>query len=182
MAQDRYGAMSVNEDGTKPSYFAAVSGLTPVAGATDFISLANPVNSGKLLKVSHFSISGIATAAASFPISLIKRSTLDTGGTPTGLTAVSSDSSDIVAVGLVNTYAANPTLGTVVGTIQNTYISVGALALSGSNEENWMFGTSQAKMPVLRPGETLAMNFLGGTPAGGLVLAIDLAWTEENTQ
>ena len=180
MPFDKFGAMSANTEGTKPTYNATVIGFTPAAAATDFASISNPVGSGKVIRVTHIQFSGVATAAVVVDLVLIKRSTLNTLGTPTTLTAVSYDSTDIAAVGTVVTYAANPTLGTAVGSMHAVKVGLGTPASANEQEQVWEFGGSRpSKCVVLRPGECLGINYNGQTPGAGTLVDLHIEWTEE---
>jgi hypothetical protein len=179
MAQDRYNALSINQEGTKPTYSAAVTGFTPVANATDYLSIGNPSGSNLIVKVTHINVSGIATAGAAVTLQVIKRSTLDTGGTPTALTAVPYDSKDVAATAVVNTYAANPTLGTTVGTLKSTYWGVGTSGSTNIQEQTYDFATKPTKAITLRAGECIALNANGVSPGAGSLYNIDIEWTEE---
>jgi len=101
----------------KASFSAAISGLTVANGGTDFFTIQGAI--GRRMIINRITVSGIATAAAAVPLTVVKRSTVDTGGTSTLQTAVNADSANgTVAAAAVRAYTVNPAaLGTAVGTI-----------------------------------------------------------------
>lgn len=182
MAQDRYSALSINQEGTKPTYSASISGFTPVASSTDFITINNPVGSTKLVKILHYEISGVATAAIQSTILSIKRSTLNTSGTFTSLASIPYDSNDLPATAIVNAYTANPTLGVVIGTIKTIYLGLSTPATSGNIVMLVDFGNKPSKCLLLRPGESFSLNYNNAIPGLGTLLNMDIEWTEEALQ
>src|SRR5215471_9766749 len=88
-------------DGQKATYAAAITGLVPVASATDIFTLTG--SNSATIRVTRLRISGIKTSAgADVDIQLIKRSAADTGGTSTNPTKVAYDSVDPASTATVN--------------------------------------------------------------------------------
>ena len=171
------GIAAVNTEGTKTTYSVGLGGFTPAATATDFLSI---VGSGtKTVRVTRISISGIATAAATVEIQLIKRSSANTGGTSSAATVVPHDSNDAGATAAVNSYSANPTgLGTTVGTVRAAKLNLGAAGAAGVVE--WNFTTRNSKGLVLRgAAQSLNLNWGGAAVPAGTSLTIDVEFTEE---
>jgi hypothetical protein len=171
------GVLAVNTEGTKKSYGAAIVGFTPAATATDFFQI---LGSGSLVvRVTRITISGIATAAASIDIQLVKRTTANTGGTQVAATMAAYDSNDAGATAVVNSYSANPSvLGTSAGNIRGAKLNLGAAGAAGSIV--WDFTTRNAKAVVLRgAAQSLALNWNGAAVPSGTSVDIDIEWTEE---
>jgi hypothetical protein len=170
------GIPAVNTEGTKASYSAAILGFTPAASATDFAQIAG--SGSKTIRVTRISISGIATAAATVDIQLLKRSTANTGGTPTSVTLVPHDSNDAAATGTVTSYGANPTTGTLTGAIRAQKLNLGAAGAAGLLV--WDFTARNSKGIVLRgAAQSLCLNWNGGSVPSGAVISADIEFTEE---
>lgn len=170
------GVPVVNTEGTKTTYSCAVVGFTPAANATDFWQITG--SASKTIRVLRIAVSGLATAAASADLLLVKRSTASTG-TPTAQTVAPHDSNDAAATAAVNTFAANPSgLGTLVGTVRAQKLNLGAAGAAG--QVVWDFATRNAKGQVLRgAAQQLALNWNGATVPSGTSLDIEVEFTEE---
>lgn len=97
------------------SYRAAVTALVPAASATDIFTIAGA--SGKTITVRTLHCDGSADGAQGVVLSVVKRSTLDTGGTSTAPTAIQLNPVQAAASATLKAYTANPTLGTAVATL-----------------------------------------------------------------
>ncbi len=170
------GVAAVNSEGTKSTYSAGVVGFTPAATPTDFFNITG--SGTKTVRVTRITISGIATAAATVEIQLIKRSSANSGGTPTAAAIVPHDGNDASATAVVNSYGANPTTGTVVGTLRAEKLNLGAAGAAGRIA--WDFTTRNSKGLVLRgTAQSLNLNWGGAAVPAGTSLAIDVEFTEE---
>ena len=171
------GYSFVNTEGQKATYSYAAEGITPVATPTDLLTLTGSAT--KTGRLTRLSVNGLATAAGSIPLILIKRSTADSGGTSTTPAGVPHDSNDAAASLTLNQYSANPAaLGTAVGNLRAKKL---ALPLAGTpgNEVVWEFNR-QSRFPVLRgTAQQLALNLAGATLPAGTALDFDIEWTEE---
>lgn len=170
------GVAAVSTESSKATYSVGILGFTPAATATDFWQI---VGSGtKLVRILRISISGFATAAISVDVQLLRRSTASTGGTPTAATIALHDSNDPAATAVVNSFAANPTLGTIAGVLRTAKLNLGATGAAGRIE--WDFGTRNSKGIVLRGvAQQLALNWTGAAVPSGTLLTIDVEATEE---
>jgi hypothetical protein len=123
-------------------------------------------------------VSGIATAAATRDLQLIKRTTASTGGTPTAATLGQHDSNDAAPTAVVNSFAANPTTGTPGGVLRAVAQNLGAAGSAGVVE--WTFSTRNSKGLVLRGvAQSLNLNWNGAAVPSGTLLDIDVEFTEE---
>ena len=164
------------DSSTKISYSASVSGFAPAASATDIMAIYG--SGTKTIKITHIEIVGNTSAGAFQNVLAIKRSTTNTGGTPTTVTAVPHDSNDAGATATVQTYAANPSpLGTTVGNLRTSRMWIGLS--SQTNALAWDFTNRAAKPIYLRgTGEGLCINF-GGSTVATPNFSIIIEWTEE---
>lgn len=165
-----------------PTYGAA-SAFSAPANPTDVFTLTGSAT--KIVRVKRIYIGVSATNPLTFTFSFVKRSTANTGGTSSTLTAVPFDSADSAATAVARSYTANPTLGTSVGTLGNVRISVPQnVPLGGVSNgpiDSIDFHLPNAMPVVLRgTGEVLAVN-MGATTLAGNNLAMSIVWTEEDT-
>lgn len=117
-------AVAVAAPATYSAAFAPSANGTAVAtSTTDFWCIAG--SGSKTVFITLITLTGISGAAAiDARVNLIVRSALDTGGTPTTITAVPHDSNNAVATATVTSFAANPaSLGAAVATIKG-YVAV----------------------------------------------------------
>lgn len=173
-------AISVPVDGTKASYSATVSALTAVALATDVFTLTGSAT--KTIRVTRIEITGSTTAGSgiSVNLSILKRTTANTGGTTSNLVELAHDSNSAAATATAVAYTVNPTLlGTSAGTYRAVRASFGTAGLTAA-PYIWQFGDRPSQSIVLRgTSEILAIN-LGTITITGGILAISVEWTEES--
>lgn len=164
----------------KASFMAAISGLTPAASATDILTITG--KSGRMVTINQIQISGIATAATAIPISIVKRSTANTGGTSSPVAAVPVDSgTNTQAFASVAAYTANPSgLGTAVGSVNAARMILSTPSASvGTAPVVVNFERLYMRAPTLRDStESLCINY-GGATASGNSIDISISWTEE---
>jgi hypothetical protein len=111
---DPFGALQVDDLGVIPTYSAAFA-FPAVASANDILSIYG--SSSKTVQLLRIEFSGLFSSSAAEYVSIYKRSSSTSGGSPSTLTAVSHDSTDPTATATVNAYASNPTPGTLVGVL-----------------------------------------------------------------
>lgn len=168
-------------DNKAPTYGAGIRGLVPAASATDIFTLCG--NATNIVRVSSVVASGRATAVAGVDVSLVLRTTANSGGTSSTVTIQKFDSSFSNAASVALAYTANPTLGTaqggLAGMISTKQLTVGNLTTGvGNGEVLWNFGNRPAGMPVLRGvAQCLAVNLNGQSASGGL-FAVAVEWNE----
>lgn len=170
---------STNIPTTKQSFSASISGLIAAAGATDILAIVGVSN--RAITINRIMISGTASAAAAIPISIIKRSTPDTGGASTLLTGVAMDSRDPAAPqAVISAYTANPALGVSLGSIAAARMILSSTSASvGINPTVFDWERMYKKLPALvGAGESLCLSY-GGATAAGNTLDISVEWTEE---
>jgi hypothetical protein len=155
----------VDSESADPTYAVAGS-VTVATSATDVVVI--PGSATKTVKILRVGISLRATAAGNQDVALIKHSTANSGGTSTGSPVPKPlDSLDAASTVTPLQYTANPTPGTVVGTLRQTNLSAGASAAAGAVERVWTFGAENGKALTLRGvAESVAINFGAATIAG----------------
>lgn len=173
---NKYGALNIASFGVTAKTYRAVANITVAASATDIAIL--PGNVANSVQVTKVTVSGIQTVVGLVRVSLVKRSTANTGGTTGAITAVPMDSSDAAATSAPLSYTANPTPGTTVGTVDEAYINMSPLA-SGTigTAKDFVFGTYGKPIVLSTGSQGLAVNLNGVTVTGGVVTVI-YEWVE----
>lgn len=162
---------------TISTYSAATLGLTVAATPTDVFTITG--SASKTIKITQIRFSGTRTTNTTNDTLFLKRSTADTGGTSTSVTAVPNDSSNSAATGTVLAYTANPTVGTLVGNVRvdKTFLNAAATGIGDKIVYDW---TYKAGQPIVLRGtsEVFAIN-LNSVSMAGSSLDISVEWTEE---
>jgi hypothetical protein len=171
------GGSSVTSPAKLAKSYSAAFNVVTAASATDVAVISG--NATTTCYVTKITISGIQTTAGLVDTLLIKRSTADTGGTSTGQTAVSHDSTDAAASSAVLAYTANPgALGTAVGTVRRAYVPVdAALSVVGNPQVVFDFGDKGKEIILRGTAQQLAINLNAVTVTGG-ALDIVIEWFE----
>lgn len=165
------------------TYSASIVRLASVASATDIFTITGSAT--KTVKVKRIAISGTQTTHSWRDILAVKRSTANTGGSSTAPTRVPHDSNNNAATATVLAYTANPTLGTLVGTIRSGKMSMSQVTPSNAQSNGpgnhliWDFGADGGQPIILRgTSQVLAIN-LNGVTIAGASFDINIEWTEE---
>lgn len=171
------GIPAVSTESTKATYAGAVLGFTPAATPTDIFQVVGSAT--KIVRVLRVSVSGIATAAATIDLQLIKRTAANTGGTTASVTINQYDSNDSAATALVNKYTANAGALGAGTTLRAQALNLGAAGAAGTIV--WDFSTRNGKGLVLRGiAQSLGMNWNAAAVPAGTVIDIDVEFTEES--
>ena len=169
-------------DGTKATYAASASGIVPAAATTDVFTITGSAT--KTIRITAITISCTTTAGSGFSanLTMVRRSTANTGGTSTTITAGSHDTNNAAATAVVRSYTANPSaLGTANGVIRAHRFSISTAGGAGNIGplNLWEFGSRPAQAIVLRgTSDMLAIN-LGGVTITSPILSASVEWTEE---
>ncbi len=166
-----------------PTYWASSIGYSPVATATDMSCVIGSAT--KTVTVTNAVMYVNSTTSATQSLYIIKRTTANSGGTPTTLTPTLYDSADGSATATAVTYAANPTTGT--GTtirynqITSPVVASPAVAFSlATFSANGSTITYQKNIVLRGTGEALCFNYNGAALAGTLLtVAFEWEWTEK---
>lgn len=158
------------------TYSAAAVGYVIATAATDIYTIIG--SASKVIRINKIRISATTTSGTPIKVSivLIKRSTLNTGGTRVAGLAVRHDSLSPAAAASVGHYTANPTLGTSLGPARSASTSVTTSGVSGGDI---LYDFERGGEPMILRGasELLAVNLNGGTVSGPIV-SVCIEWIE----
>lgn len=183
-----YGTNGVKSIGIGTNtYSAAIQTSTYALSPTDLL-----VISGSALKkiyVTKVIISGTVVFTSNtflVPFYLIKRSTLNTSGTPQNVIPQKNYVNDPYSVAKINYYSTAPTPGSAVGNIWCGYFNVagdGATSIDSSNGVGNAIVINLSDIygqPVVlnNANESLAVGLNGFTLTSAIVVNITLQWTE----
>jgi hypothetical protein len=179
--QSRRVPLSDN-DPVRSTYSYAVGSLAAATSATDVAVLEYPVAaSGKVIRLRQIQLSGTAGSSAQYVLNVIKRSSLNSGGTRTTPTPVPRDNRLDAAFAVLGLYTVNPTsLGTAIGPMDGGRLTLAAPGGSNLDRLNLQYSWLNDMAPVLRtPGECFSLSFSGGNLAASSLIDISITWSEE---
>lgn len=171
----------------KQATYSAVSiGLVPAASATDIFCISGGTT--KNISIKRMSISGTAGTLVTAPFTLLRRVSLDTGGTAATTTALpvasANFSTDAAATAVLTAYTANPTIvdasplyfRTATLSLPTTSALVSAPRLV------WEFGEAVGEfsrgLDILKnTAQQVCVNLNAVSVTSGL-LNIDITWVE----
>lgn len=156
---------------------ATIVGLVPASSATDLFTIQGVA--GKAIQIKKIRCSGISTAAATALLQVVKRSTLDTGGTSTTMTNVRLNSNNPAGTALVKAYTANPTLGTSIGVLDAAYLSTNTLATSAFDNGGVTFDFSNQWLWINEATTQVAVNANATSLTAGASLDCTVEWDEQ---
>ena len=184
--QGRDVALNVGTDGLlwatnlpamRPASFVASATVASAASATDIAVM--PGNASNTVLLTKIRVSCTQTTAGIITLNIIKRTTADTAGTSSGMTAVADDSNTSAAVSALLTYTANPTINNTTGNVDT--VKLGCMATGTASPNDIYILARQQKPLVLRgTAQQIAVN-LGGTTVTGGSFAITFEWIETST-
>ena len=145
-------------------------------GAGDVFCLAGSAT--KTVRLSRIHVSATASSAIVVNVSVIKRSTLDTGGTPVAETEVPLDSGNPAATATATGYTVSPTAGTAVGPIDARKVAIGVQGNTATvTEAFFTYGDAgQQSVELYGVNENVCVNV--GAAGTGASWAIYFEWTE----
>lgn len=159
-----------------PAYRAARAACAYTT-AKDVMQIAGAA--GSIIRIKQVRATVVAAAAAGdLALTLVKRSTLTVTGTT--LTAVPLDSASPTATAVL-LYSLSGTVGTPVGVIAATSLSVNATATIPSTAVfTWDFTNKGDQPPLLRSAtEALCLNVAnGGTTPTSATISVEIQWEE----
>lgn len=174
----RLFVQAAQNGGMRATYGAAAHALTSAANATDIFTVTG--SSSKTIRITRVLFSSTEGSNGIHLVRFIKRSTADSGGTSSAITAVPYDSASAAATATVLAYTANPTLGTAVGDLAAFTIQIPATNLNNSNYPwEFAYGTRPAQAIVLRGTEQVFAVNLDATTITNGSFNISVEWTEE---
>lgn len=164
-----------------PIFNASFRALVIPAAATDVFELRAPQapHPPKIVRLLRWSVSGTATAIGAFSVSLVKRSTLNTGGTSTTASRVPLDSKYPNPTAFFFGYTVSPGNGTSVGTMRTGVLTVTpADTTTIPTGAGLLFDFSDNPVILRAPNESICLAFSGATITGGAINCW-AEWTEE---
>ena len=161
-------------DTTTASYHTS----TKFAASSTTDNFVLPGNASNTVLVTRITLTCTQTTAGEIGVELVKRSTADTSGTSSNITAVPDDSNYAAGVSVPKSYTGTgPSVGTAVGDLDNAQI--GCMA-PGTATPNDIYVFRPAKPIVLRgTAQQIAIN-LGGALSGGTI-TVTADWMETTT-
>lgn len=171
------GVTSVNIEGTKTTYAASIIGLVAAGAATDIFYISGSAT--RTVRVNKIRATATQTVSGIIDISLVKRSTANSGGTCATVTTVPLDSANAAGTAIVTSCTANPTTGSLVGNVRSEKLAINVATTTSVDEAFWRFGDVNGQAVTLRgTAQVLAVNLNGATLAGNF-FDISIEWTEE---
>ena len=170
------------------TFAAAFIGLVPAASATDLVCIHGSAT--KTIKLQSLKLSGSAGTLVSLPVTLVRRASVDTGGTAASTTAnpantiAKMDTINATATAVPISYTANPT----INDSSPTYIDSAELTLPVTSagtvivplEFNFARNNSQLlQTPTLRGTAQQFCANLNAVSVSSGVINGTLVWTEE---
>lgn len=160
------------------SFIAALDPFTPGTTPTDIVTLYGSAT--KTINVTKASIVTTQTTAGINTWRLIKRRTVNTGGTSTAPTIVPTNSNFPAATATVLQYSVNPTgLGIATGNIWSGRTLAPGLASLINPIEVPMISQNQIPIVLVGVGQGLVVNFNGVALPAGLSVQVIFGWTEQ---
>lgn len=171
----------------QPTFSAISRGLVPPSSATDIFCISGSTT--KTIVIDRIEISGTAGTLVSVPITLLRRASLNTGGTAaTGAAlpvASANNTSNATSTAVLTAYTAVPT---IVDT-SPLYFRSGWVTLPTTaagtviNTLQWGFGTSveayNQHLDILKNTAQQACLNLNSVSVSSGVLDISIEWTEQ---
>lgn len=164
----------------KATYSGASSAFTPPASAQDAFTVTG--SSSKIIRVLRMWVSSVQTTAGLSTWFIKKRSSANSGGTSATVDAIAHDSANGAASATALQYTANPTAGTLVGSLWVGHVDSPAVATAGIGTTVMFvdFMALYGQPVVLRSAaEVVAWNFNGASPPAGFSMVAGATWTEE---
>lgn len=177
----------------KATYSSAFFGFVPFTSATDEVCISGSAT--RVVRVDRIVIGGTASSIINVPVTVLRRVSLDTGGTAATTTANPGITTQIAsrdtgqapntaATAVLISYTAAPT---IVDTAP-VYLDSGTMALPATGTTNgtgnlefiWSRDIeNNIQVPTLRgASQQICLNFNGTTP-GTALLNGSITWTEE---
>lgn len=171
---------------TRTTYRSVARALPPAASATDIACIAG--SSTKTVYVDYIRLTGTAGTLVTAPFTLVRRASVDTGGTAATTTAnwanniSKADSSNPTATATLISYSANPTINDTSPTYVTSAWATLPVTSAGTSIAPLVWewsNTSFSQRPTLRGvAQQLCINLNAVSVSSGL-LDVAIQWTEE---
>lgn len=160
------------------TYRTAFIGVTPAAGATDIMTLALGTASQVQLRQVH--CDGITNSGTqAVQLQIIKRSSLDTGGTAVTPTSVQLNSLQPNSQANVRYYTANPTVGTLVSPLATGFLNTTLVGSPTFNNTGVTFDFTNQYMMINTTAHQIALNANAPTWNNGTQISCSMEWSEQ---
>ena len=168
------------------TYTAGYIGLASAASATDVVCLAG--SAAKTVAVTRIQLTGTAATLVTLPITLVRRTSVDTGGTAASTTAnpanniAKHDTNNATAAAVPISYTANPTIVDSSPTyLQTANITIPVTTAGTSiNPLSWTYGNiATGEQPIILRGAAaqICLNFNAVTISTPLLTG-SMTWYE----
>jgi hypothetical protein len=165
---------------SKEYYSASIRGINPGATPTDIFTITG--SDTKIARVLRIILSATQTTGASQEFLIIKRSSLNGGGTSVPFVPVAYSSTFAPGTITIRAYTAKPAaLGTSLGNMRAVKFFVPATSTAQTNDYIFDFTNSGLSSGIVLNANTdvLAVNFNGAALPAGLTLNCSVEWSEE---
>lgn len=170
-------------ESTVTTYAASSIGLAPAASATDLACITG--SASRVTRVKQVTFSGVAGTLVTIPVTVLKRASANTGGTPAATTALPVpypvDSQNAAATATTIAWTANPTIvDTAPGILaaRNASLNTTSALVAGPPLVFDWTNTPFSQSPTLRGvAQQLCVNIGATSPSSGVV-NISFLWTE----
>lgn len=162
------------------SFVAASAPFTPGATPQDVFTITGSAT--RSVQITKIAITTVQTTSGLNAWALVKRSTANSGGTSAAVTRVALDRAFPAATATVLQYTANPTAGTLVGSVWSGRVNAPAIAsATGADFEKIIPNGGGPMSPLVLTGITdvLAWNFGGVALPTGLSVQACVWWSEQ---
>ena len=174
-ALNRFGAMTTAGFRTQARTYSATGNVTVAASATDIAAIFG--NGTTAIAVTKIRLTGIQTTTGTVDVSVIVRSTANSGGTSSSMSIARHEQADGANNSTPITYTANPTPGTSAGIMRRFYLPVSAAAAGLSADYVCEFGDNGKPIILSGTAQGLVINLNGVTVTGG-VFTVVIEWYE----
>ena len=165
-------------DNTEAVYCGSTGVFTTAASATDIFNFKGSGTKTIYIRKIIWKQANYGSTTQ-HQVYLIKRSTANSGGTSSAITAVPLDSTFSSATASGVYYTANPTTGASVGTLIHVTIIAGGATLNQNYPT--LFDSTKGGSPIVLRGtsESISVNYNGVTDAIGTSACVDIEWSEK---
>ena len=165
----------------RPTFAASVVGLAvPQTGVMDAVCISGSAT--RIVRIKRITVSGIDATAQAVGVSLVKRTTANTGGTSTSPTPGALDSTSAAPTASLKAYTVAPTPGTLAATLRSQVIALNTANVAAVSPVSWDYSMSPESLSqeiVLRSAsESACINFPAAFTTAGPTLNVDVTWTE----
>lgn len=146
----------------RPASYHASGQVASAATATDIATM--PGNASNIVLLTRIQVTCTQTTAGNIVLSVLKRSTADTVGTSSAMTVVPDDSNYSAGASAPKVWTANPTKGTLVGTLDTYKLGCMATATATPND---LYVLNLRQKPIVLRGTAQEVEINLGAPVDG---------------